>query len=252
MSRINELISAWPKDALMTTAALKKSGVSNQLINRYLKSGWIEKVGNGAYKMFGTKPDMFIAVKAMQDQLSKSIRIGGMTAFNLYSRLYDAENWDNERVYIFGGGRERLPEWFLCYKWKDSFIYNSVNFLDVEINYFLNEFNHNGLNIKISSPELAVLEMSALINSEQAFYEVYEATERMEKVSSGKIQRLLESSSSVKVNRLVLFMIEENQNKIFKELELSKVMLGSGKRSIVKGGIYNPKYKITVPAELNY
>jgi hypothetical protein len=252
MSKINELISAWPKDSIITTSALIKSGISNELINRYLKSGWIERIGKGAYKLSGAEPNLFSAVKAMRELNSKNIRIGGISAILIHSNRYDIEKFDFEPVHLFRRKKETLPEWFLSYKWKESFIYNSIGFLDIDTDCFLDDTSCNGITLKISSPELAVLEMSALINSEQAFYEVYEATERMEKVSSGKIQRLLESSSSVKVNRLVLFMIEENQNKIFKELELSKVMLGSGKRSIVKGGIYNPKYKITVPAELNY
>jgi hypothetical protein len=33
-------------------------------------------------------------------------------------------------------------------------------------------------------------------------------------------------------------------------LNLEKVDLGSGKRSIVKDGVYVPKYQITIPKEL--
>jgi hypothetical protein len=36
-------------------------------------------------------------------------------------------------------------------------------------------------------------------------------------------------------------------------LDLSKISLGTGKRSIVKNGVYNKKYRITMPKELeNY
>lgn len=252
MTKINELISALPKDSIITTSALTRSGISNELINRYVKSGWIERIGKGAYKFFGAEPDIFSAVKAMQEQLSKSIRIGGITAFAQYSHFYDKEKKYCESVYLFGRRRERLPEWFLCYNWKERHIYNLLGFLDIEINLFLDEIDHRGMTVKISSPELAMFEMTMLINSEQSFYEVYEATERIKVLSPKKIQKLLESSGSVKVNRLVLFILEENQNKIFKELDLSEVRLGSGKRSIIKDGLYNSKYKITVPTELNY
>lgn len=252
MTRINEIVSAWPKDSIITTSAIRRSGISNQLINRYVKSGWIERIGKGAYKFHGAEPDILSAVNALQEQSLKNVRIGGISAFNMQAHLYDAEKRDYEPLYIFGEGRERMPEWFIRYKWKESFIYNSTGFLDIGINYFLNEIEHKGMIVKISSPELALFEMIMLINSEQSFYEVYEATERMKQVSSDKIQKLLESCGSVKVNRLVLFMLEENQKKCFKELGLSNVILGSGKRSIVKGGIYNSKYKITVPSELNY
>ena len=36
----------------------------------------------------------------------------------------------------------------------------------------------------------------------------------------------------------------------FEALDLDKVDLGSGKRVIAKGGVYDKKYQITIPAEL--
>jgi hypothetical protein len=65
-----------------------------------------------------------------------------------------------------------------------------------------------------------------------------------------QVQALLEDCQSVKVKRLFLYMAEKANHSWFKQLDLSKLDLGSGKRSIVKSGVLIDKYGITVPKEL--
>jgi hypothetical protein len=64
------------------------------------------------------------------------------------------------------------------------------------------------------------------------------------------VQQLLEQCASVKVKRLFLYMAEKAGHAWVKHLDRSKVDLGSGKRSVAPGGVYVPKYEITVPKEL--
>ena len=63
------------------------------------------------------------------------------------------------------------------------------------------------------------------------------------------VQILLENGSSIKVKRLFLYLAEKFNHQWLKHLDLTKVNLGSGKRSFVKNGAYISKYKITVPKE---
>ncbi|HMQ05622.1 MAG TPA: type IV toxin-antitoxin system AbiEi family antitoxin domain-containing protein, partial [Pyrinomonadaceae bacterium] len=65
-----------------------------------------------------------------------------------------------------------------------------------------------------------------------------------------QVQSLLEKSTSIKVNRLFLYLAEKAGHRWFNQLKPELVNLGSGKRSIVKRGIYVDKYQITVPKEL--
>jgi hypothetical protein len=44
-------------------------------------------------------------------------------------------------------------------------------------------------------------------------------------------------------------MAEKNNHTWLKGLNLSNVNLGSGKRVIIKNGVFNNKYNITVPKE---
>ena len=63
------------------------------------------------------------------------------------------------------------------------------------------------------------------------------------------VQRLLEECKSIKVRRLFLLMAEYSNHDWFKELNVEKIDLGSGKRVIVKNGVLDKKYKITVPSQ---
>ncbi len=64
------------------------------------------------------------------------------------------------------------------------------------------------------------------------------------------VQSLLEACTSVKVKRLFLYLADKAGHDWHNYLKLEKVDLGSGKRSIVKDGVYVSQYQITVPKEL--
>lgn len=46
-----------------------------------------------------------------------------------------------------------------------------------------------------------------------------------------------------------MYMAQKAGHEWFKHLNIKKIDLGQGKRSVVKNGIYNAKYKITIPKE---
>ena len=65
-----------------------------------------------------------------------------------------------------------------------------------------------------------------------------------------QVQNLLEQCSSIKVKRLFLYMAEKSQHDWFKYINLEKIDIGKGKRSLVKDGVFVAKYAITVPKVL--
>ena len=60
------------------------------------------------------------------------------------------------------------------------------------------------------------------------------------------LQRVLESSYSIKAKRIFLYLAEKLNLPVYKNLQLSKINLGSGKRVVVIGGELNKKFQITV------
>ena len=94
-----------------------------------------------------------------------------------------------------------------------------------------------------------MLECLYLVPKYQEFFECYELMEGLNNLKPILVQSLLENCSSVKVKRLFLYLAEKCDHDWCRFLDLSRVDLGSGKRSLFKNGVYVDKYKITVPKE---
>jgi hypothetical protein len=95
-----------------------------------------------------------------------------------------------------------------------------------------------------------MLECLFLSPKHQELIECYELMEGLNNLRPNLVQNLLEGCTSVKVKRLFLYLAEKANHSWVKYLNMDKIDLGSGKRSIVKNGTYNSKYRISVPKEL--
>jgi len=85
----------------------------------------------------------------------------------------------------------------------------------------------------------------------QPLQDTFESMEGLNNMRPALTQQLLETCRSVKVKRLFLFMADKAGHDWLSYLNLEKIDLGSGKRSIVKDGVYVPRYQITIPKELD-
>jgi hypothetical protein len=64
------------------------------------------------------------------------------------------------------------------------------------------------------------------------------------------MQELLEQCTSVKVKRLFLYMANKAQHQWLTFVDQKKIDVGKGDRTIVKRGIYNSDFQISIPKEL--
>ena len=93
------------------------------------------------------------------------------------------------------------------------------------------------------------MEMLYFVPSLQGFDEAMKIMEMLTSLRPELVQHLLEVCNSIKVKRLFLYMAEKQNHFWFEQLNQDKIDLGRGKRSIVKKGVFNKKYQITVPKE---
>ena len=103
---------------------------------------------------------------------------------------------------------------------------------------------------KASSAERAILECLHLAPKSFDLVECYQIMEGLTNLRPKLVQQLLEACTSIKAKRLFLFMAEKAGHQWLQYLDVSKVNLGAGARSLIDGGTYIAKYKITVPKEL--
>ncbi len=233
----------------MTATYLQKRGFSPLLRMRYMERGWIESLGRGAYKRPGDPVDWLGAIYTLQKQLNMSIHPGGKTALSLKGASHFAPMGSGE-VFVFGKRGDRLPTWFVEYPWQVTVVFKPTNLFAGDVSGFLSDFKHKELPIKIASRELAVLQMLYYVPDRQGFMEAFALMENLATLRPKVVQKLLTMCQSVKVKRLFLFMANRANHAWFGKLDVHKLDLGKGKRVIVKGGVLDKTYGITVPREL--
>ena len=246
MTKINQLIKEWPKGTVMTLDYLKQKGINRELIKRYRRSGWIESVGRAAYKLAGDNLEIVGGLYALQNQLELKIHIGARTALEMkgYGHYLGP---GIRKIFMFGQPGNHLPVWFKEYYWPVDYHYTTTNLFPNNLPSSFSESRYKDINVTISAPERAALEMLHLIPGQQGFDEAFKIIGSLTTLRPDLIQNLLENCRSIKVKRLFLYMSEDENHFWFKDLNLDRINLGSGKRMVVKDGYLDKKYNITVP-----
>jgi len=247
ISKLNHLLRSQPLGTVMQSSALVKQGYSLDLQKRYRKSNWLESIGTGAMIRGGDQVDYKGAIHALQQEAGCTIHPGAKTALSLLGMSHYLQ-FAPKVATVFGGSNETLPRWFNKHDWGIRVDHHMTSFLPAGMGLRAMEFNN--FSIKISGAPRAIMECLYLVPEEQDLMECFHLMESMNNIRPDVVQGLLEKCRSVKVKRLFLYLAEKTDHTWFKYLDVEKIDLGSGKRSIVKNGVYNSKYQVTVPKEL--
>lgn len=248
--KLMTLLEQWPAGFVATSTWLQTFGISTQLTQRYLKSGWIEPLGRGAYKKAKDTVTWYGAIASMQKQLSLPVHLGGPTALAAQGMAHYVR-MGKERVFLFSQLQQKLPKWFQVYDWGQPLEHVTTTFLPEKLG--LHEQEYDGIPLKISSRERAILESLYLSPRYFDLLECYQMMEGMHDIRPNMVQELLEQCRSVRVKRLFLYMAKKASLPVLGHLDLGKVDLGKGDRSIVKHGVYDAEFKISLPKNLvNY
>ena len=247
-SIINNLLRNWPRNAVAVSTWLDGHGVYRQLAGTYVKSGWIERIGQGAFKRGGESLDWSGGLYSLQTQLNMSVHPAGKTALELQgSAHFLPANLKQLNLVLFGSKNEKLPEWFKNYKWEVAVRYVMTSLFGKNTELGLTKFNFGNYEIKISGAERAVLELCYDVPIRESFDELDQIMSGLTTLRPGLVQELLEKCGSVKVKRLFMYLAEKHDHSWVKKLNLEKVNFGTGKRSLCNEGHYDSKYKIVVP-----
>jgi len=246
-SKINQLLRLQPTGVVLLSSWLSQNGYSPELQKRYRKSNWLQSIGTGAMKRTGDNITYEGAVSALQTQMASEIHPGGKTALSMQGKAHYLE-LSTQKVTLFGYAEEKLPAWFKNYEWKVNVNYHNSSFLPKELG--LTEIENKTFKLKISSPARALMECLYLVPKHQELLECFEIMEGLNNLRPKQVQTLLEQCNSVKVKRLFLYLAEKAGHDWVNYLDIAKIDLGKGKRSVIRGGVFVPKYQITVNKEL--
>lgn len=235
--------------AIATSKWLKEQGISSKLAWWYVHSGWLERVGDGAYKRSGDKINWLAVMPALQNQLHLPVHVGAKTALQLLGQGHFLPVQGIKKIDLFTTPKTNLPKWMVDLIIPESFIIHKTNLFQKNNDQKLGliEKNFDGVTTLLSSPERAILEILYLIPDKQSFDEASLLMESLNQLRPQVIQKLLETCNSIKTKRLFLYLADKFQHTWLSELNLKNIMLGRGKRKIGSGGDYDPKYQISVP-----
>jgi hypothetical protein len=104
--------------------------------------------------------------------------------------------------------------------------------------------------LKCASAERAILELLHLAPKEFDLVEAAMIVESMTSIRPKFMQSLLEQCASIKVRSVFLYLAERADLPIMRHLDLGRIDLGSGDRSLVPRGRYVAKYRLLLPKEL--
>jgi len=247
-SIINNLLTNWPRNTVSVSVWLEGQGVYRQLAGTYVKSGWIERIGKGAFKRADENVDWSGGLYTLQSQLNMSVHPAGKTSLQLLgSAHYLPANFKQAKIVLFGSKNEKLPEWFKNYKWNVDVRYVMTGLFGDEVGQGLTIYNSGNYEIKISSAERAVIELCYDVPIRESFDELDQIMAGLTTLRPRIVQDLLEKCGSVKTKRLFMYLAERHDHSWVKKISLEKVDFGKGKRSLCSNGHYDSKYKIVVP-----
>ena len=242
------LLAVWTPGMVLSTKYLSKLDIPPKTAYYLAKNAILESIGDSAYKKANDMPLWEGVVDALQSQLGIPIHVGGRSALHLHgvSQYLELE----PKIWLFSQSKVNLPKWFKEFKWNFTWHFNQMVLLGqdaVVSSSSLHEIQQNGFTIRISKRERAILEMINLIGKHHEFHEVDELFEGLLTLDPQVIQSLLLRCKSIKVCRVFLYLAHKHKHSWVKNIDESQINLGTGKREIVKGGILDSRYLITVP-----
>lgn len=246
-TKINRLLQQIPAGTVILAGWLLKQGYSHDLQHRYLKNAWFTSIGYGAFQRTGDKVNLYGAIYALQEQAVKPVHIGGRTALGLLGYSHYLELYQKE-VMLFAPTGLKLPSWLRNNVWSEQPLLIHSSMLPPESG--LVDYRDKTFSIRISGAERALMECLWLAPNKFDLEEAWHIMEGLTSLPPSNIQNLLEQCSSVKVTRLFLYLAEKAGHSWLKHIDIGKLNLGKGKRSIVHDGVYIPNYQITVPVSI--
>ena len=245
--KLKQLYQLLPEGVVAPSAWLKANGYSSQLVYKYVKNGWLLKLGRRAYIRPASILKWEGAVLGLQKLGELPFHVGGLSALNQSGYAHYLPMGGEKTITLYS--KKNPPAWIKDIESLSFSFYKKPLFEDLGLKQ--QSTSIRDWQITVSAPERAILELLYQIDDQGITFQfVAEIFESLTTLSPRLLNELLQNCSSRKVKRLFLFFASYYNfswaKHISKELDL-----GAGKLQIVKDGNYNKTYMITIPKEFN-
>lgn len=252
--KVNQLLQKIPSGAVVTTTWLDARDVSADQARKLAGSGWLHRVGHGAYCRAGDALSWESAVFALQaDSAPGAPRFwpGGPTALALQGFAHYLP-LGRETVQLFSAGGLRLPRWLTSADWMGSVKLHAGKTPSPDLADSFTEYQPTGkpFGLLISSAERAILEWISITPNTLLFSDaLVDTLGGLNTLRPRRLQALLEGCGSVRTKRAFLLLARHAGHAWYARLDLQRLHLGAGKRQLWPGGKLDREYQVTAPEE---
>ncbi len=245
-NKIDLLLRMGTKNGLYFSEWLKKNGYSDQLVSKYRQSGWLTSLAKGVMYRTGDELLAYAALACYDNQLNKELRIAAHSALEIYGFNHYVPM--GKPILMVAYSKQRIPDWM-----GSDFFDRSIKPFETNmfVKTYANMVSVGGIDILTSSPEQAFMECLLLSPERYNYMDLFYIMEQLTSLRTDVVQSLLETIKNIRVKRMFLYMAEKSGHYWFDMLDMEKFDIGTSKLQLVENGVYNGKYKITVPKELN-
>jgi hypothetical protein len=273
---LNQLHKLLPEGLVVDSGWLRQHGYSTQLQHQYVKSGWLEQPARGVFRRPRYELSWQQVVISLQGILTCSpLVLGGRTALELQGYAHYLPQ-ATSRVHLYGP--KPPPTWVEKLPLPVTFVYHNDQRLfksgpvrehprsarwNATTGRLADVAGFRGGDVTqlnwgqwdwpliLSTPERAVFEWLDELPNHDSFAEVDAVFGGLPNLRPDRLQNLLRDCASIKVKRLFFYFADRHQHAWLKRLRKQGVDLGHGKRMLVKGGVLDSTYLITVPGDLD-
>jgi hypothetical protein len=245
--KLKHLLEIHKPDTILLAQYLSAQGISHDLQQYYIRSGWLTRTGNGAFKRPGDVLDWQGVLYSLQAQIDFPVHVGALSALAMqgYSHYVRQEE---APITLFSDRKRRLPMWVLEQPCCRVLSFHCTAFMKND-DTGLVRIPFKSYELTISNPERAILEALYLTPVRTDFSEVFQVMESLTTLRPAILQSLIAACGSIRVKRLFLLMATKANHGWIRHLDKRKIDLGSGPR-MFSNGVYMPEFKISVPKEL--
>ncbi len=274
-SKLHYLHRELSEGLLASAGWFRKKLYSDQLLKKYKDAGWLESPAHGVYRRPGGPLKWQAVVASLQLNEGSWSHVGGRTAIVQRGLGHYARLRGTETIQLYGP--ETLPHWVdklgvaekleqrsdaafaelrvhrdekgmlrRSGKREDPIAPQALGDLGlVEIKWGTFDWP-----LIFSGEERAILELLQNVPERESIYEAYVLLQGLVNLRPERVSTLLRACHSIKAKRLFLALSARFNHAWLKHLDLKRVELGKGKRSLFPGGKLDSKYQITLPADL--
>ncbi|WP_428739461.1 type IV toxin-antitoxin system AbiEi family antitoxin domain-containing protein [Sulfurimonas sp.] len=245
--KIKQLYQMLPESVVAPASWLAEQGYSMQLLYQYTKSGWLQKTSRGSYIRGDAKPSWQGAVLGLQKLSHEPFHIGSVTSLNLQGYAHYLPLNNSQTIYLYG--TQKLPAWFKNIELEQKFnVIKKPYFEKVGLKSIPS--NIKDWKMVVSSPERAIMELLYQVKPDGLSFEfAAEIFEGLTTLRPSLINELLTMCENIRVKRLFLFLTSYFNHPWAKHVKKEGLELGTGRMQVVKNGVFDNEFLITVPKE---